>query len=90
MRTLRNVTFIALCALVYLTPNHASASTQCSASLDYIDEETGDYVWSGTCDLCDIDAYNYAINSCEFGYVMVEYFCSSSQYRWRCAPTIYH
>lgn len=86
MRTIRNVTFVVLCAMVYVSPVNVQAgmlNSECLfAQVDHGVSQSGCTEWwryQGECDECDLDAYNAAIDYCFLnhrGAVMVEYFCA--------------
>jgi hypothetical protein len=83
VRTIRNITFVVLCAMVYVTPvSVAAAERACWA--DYLGPTVeGSWVrhdYQGECSAggCDTEAYNQAIDTCweEHNYaIMVEHFC---------------
>jgi hypothetical protein len=88
MRTLRNVTFIVLCALLYWAPTPAQASSfHCWADYahtmgpcDNLDH------YQGGCNDCELDAWYWAIQFCDQkNRTMLEYFCSPSHFEFVCA-----
>lgn len=78
MRTLRNVTFVVLCAMVYLMPEAAQASgSSCSSSSTWNTTGGGCHYtnyYSGNCESC-MDGYAHAANVCG-DLILVEFFCN--------------
>jgi hypothetical protein len=73
MRTLRNVTFVILCAMVYLAPVQATASCQIFYTLPC---GSGATTHVGECGNCG-DGYGFAADFCGgMDQVMTEYFCN--------------
>ena len=66
MRTLRNATFVVLCAMVYLAPAQAVAT---SCQINYT---TGGGCYVGQCEDCN-DGYDFVFHFC--GGQFAEYFC---------------
>lgn len=81
MRTIRNIAFVVLCAMVYLASEPVKAGTSCWADYAYSDS-AGDH-YQGECDPCDENAWYDAISACEPG-IMVEYFCASWHFEYVC------
>lgn len=78
MRTIRNVTFVLLCAMVYLAPVQA-ASSSCSATYLWTEGEgwTVD-MYEGECSSSDqcTEGFYFAINYCsQRQKMMVEFIC---------------
>jgi hypothetical protein len=78
VRTIRNITFVVLCAMVYVDggPTVHASSQACSATYAYTDGSGGDH-YQGECYDCDNETYFDAIDHCSSDdRMMVEYFCS--------------
>lgn len=89
MRTLRNVTFLILCAMVYLMPATPQASSSsCSASYLWTHGCGTDY-YSANCGpgSCSGAAYELAQNTCGDD-ALVEFFCDdgTGMVTWGCNP----
>lgn len=78
MRTIRNVTFVVLCAMVYLMPATAqAASSSCSANYLWTQGCTDYYSANCGAGSCPFAAYDLAWNTCG-DRALVEFFCDDA------------
>lgn len=84
MRTIRNTTFIVLCAMVYLTPAPVQASSSCWA--DPTGWQGGCEMFVGSCGNCEgDDAWGFASDTCGWpNGEVVEFFCEDDYLRFGC------
>lgn len=78
MRTIRNVTFVVLCAMVYLMPAAPQAAGSSCSTQTWSHPGGGCYTtqyYAGNCGSC-MDGYDHAANVCGgSGLILVEFFC---------------
>ena len=81
------MTFMVLCALLYLVPAPVQASsTGCSADYAHTMGDCNNlHHYQGECTDCDTDAWLWAIAFCENkGQTMLEYFCDEWHFEFVC------
>jgi hypothetical protein len=87
MRPLRNVTFIVLCALLYLAPAPVQASSSgCWADYAHTMGPCNNIDHcQGACEECDLDSWYWAIAFCnQKNETMLEYFCDTWHFEFVC------
>lgn len=78
MRTIRNITFVVLCAIVYVQPTSATVRQESGCWADHVYTSCVSRYFLGECDNCDENAWYMAIASCNSNEIMLEYFCSEA------------